>query len=45
MRPVPYREEEIMAKWVIRIVIIVLLLGMIYVFGTGAIMALQGGHP
>lgn len=34
-----------MAKWVTRIVIIALLLGMIYVFGTGAMMALQGGHP
>jgi hypothetical protein len=44
MRLVPYPEEEIMAKWIIRIVIIVILLGMIYIFGTGAMMALQGGH-
>jgi hypothetical protein len=45
MRPVPCPEEYTMAKWIIRIVIIVILLGMIYIFGTGAIMALKGGHP
>ena len=45
MRPVPCLEEDIMGKWIIRIVIIVILLGMIYIFGTGAMMALQGGHP
>ena len=45
MRLAPYPEEKIMAKWIIRIVIIVILVGVLYVFGTGAMMALQGGHP
>ena len=34
-----------MAKWITRIVIIVVLIGMIYIFGTGAMLALKGGHP
>jgi hypothetical protein len=41
---VPCLEEDIMGKWVTRIVIAVILIGIILYFGTALLMGIQGGH-